>query len=40
MPPGGALDGPAWLEVSKKVSKTHLEPYKIACRSYVLEGVS
>ena len=36
----GALDGPAWLKVSKKVSKTNLEPCKIACHSYVLEGDS
>ena len=40
MPPVGALDGPAWVKVSKKVSKTNLEPCKIAFHSYVLEGDS
>jgi hypothetical protein len=33
----GALDGPAWLKVSKKVSKTYLDLHKSACQSYVLK---
>ena len=36
----GALDGPAWLKVSKKVSKTNLDLHKSACQSYVIEGDS
>jgi hypothetical protein len=35
-----ALDGRAWLKVSKKVSKTNLEPCEIACHSNALEGDS